>query len=214
MARREEARLTFSNSHYGHTCTGVCPYVSVDALPGWRTTLKSVWRGPEDWAERIITNVGEALVASVILTPVRFLARVSPDVDRQRAPLDEALVTSRLCASVRPLVGVYPKMPLQVRLAVEALRWGRVSEHTRAILMPPTSRGDRVLQRPRHQRTLPHDFQVHWKGRAVGSFSTSSISSISRDAQGPSSSVTTPAGSKIGAQDELGGGSAAHVPYL
>ncbi len=53
---------------------------------------------------------------------LRLLAGVRRDVHRQGTPLDETLSASWRGARVRPLVGVYPVVPLQVRLAVEALQ--------------------------------------------------------------------------------------------
>jgi len=50
-----------------------------------------------------------------------LLASVGADVDSKGAPLDEALATAGSHARVRTLVGVYPIVALQVRLAVEAL---------------------------------------------------------------------------------------------
>ncbi len=95
------------------------------------------WRAKlEDWAKRQYThkceqkageaenretNIGEALVAAKVLAHVRLLARVGADVHRQGGALDEALAASGSIALVRPLIGVYPVVPLQVRLAVEAL---------------------------------------------------------------------------------------------
>ena len=57
-----------------------------------------------------------------MLALVWLLTRVRPDVDCEGTPLDEALSAPRRGALVRPLVGVYAVVPLQIRLAVEALR--------------------------------------------------------------------------------------------
>lgn len=46
-------------------------------------------------------------------------------------------------------------------------------------VLDQSSTGRTLNQGRRRRRTLLHDFQSHWKGRVVGSFSTSSISSIS-----------------------------------
>ena len=67
------------------------------------------------------TYVGEPLSASLMLAVVRLLAGVRAGVHRQGAPLDEALAAVRVVALVWPLVGVYPIVSLQIRLAVEAL---------------------------------------------------------------------------------------------
>ena len=56
-----------------------------------------------------------------MLAVVRLLAGVRAGVHRQGAPLDEALAAVRVVALVWPLVGVYPIVSLQIRLAVEAL---------------------------------------------------------------------------------------------
>lgn len=64
-----------------------------------------------------------------MLALVRFLARVGADVYGQRAPLDEALSTSRCCAGVWSLVGVNAVVSLQVRFAVEALERKKRQRH-------------------------------------------------------------------------------------
>jgi hypothetical protein len=46
---------------------------------------------------------------------------VGANMYSQGTSLDEALATPTVGAGIRPLVGVYPIMPLKVRLAVEAL---------------------------------------------------------------------------------------------
>jgi hypothetical protein len=124
---------------------------------------------------------------------MRLLASVSPDVDRQGTPLDEALAASYRCALIWPLIGVNPVMSLQVRLAVEALQatlvllvliWWSASffvwfEETELDAHGGGGREGRVGTKQTEEQTLLHDCQSHWKGRAVGSFSTNSISSIS-----------------------------------
>lgn len=50
-----------------------------------------------------------------------LLAGVSADMNGKGASLDEGLVAILPCAFVRPLVGVYAEVPLQVGLAIEAL---------------------------------------------------------------------------------------------
>jgi hypothetical protein len=67
------------------------------------------------------THIGEPLAAANVLALMGLLARVCADVHGQGTPLDEALATSRGCTSVRTLVCVNAVVPLQVRLAVEAL---------------------------------------------------------------------------------------------
>jgi hypothetical protein len=67
------------------------------------------------------TDVGEALSAAHVLTLVRLLARVCSDMHCEGASLDEALSAAGGVARIWALIGVYPVMPLQVRLAVEAL---------------------------------------------------------------------------------------------
>ena len=52
---------------------------------------------------------------------MRFLAGVCPIVYRQGTSLDEGLSTIEVTARVWPLIRVYPVVPLQVRLAIEAL---------------------------------------------------------------------------------------------
>lgn len=51
-----------------------------------------------------------------------LFSRVRAYVDGQGTALDEGFATTVLGAGVRPLVRVYPEMPLQVRFSVEALR--------------------------------------------------------------------------------------------
>jgi hypothetical protein len=77
----------------------------------------------------VATHVGEALVAAKVLAHVRLLAGMCTDVHRQGAALDEALPAARRAALVRPLVGVYPVVSLQVGLAVETL-----SVETRSVI--------------------------------------------------------------------------------
>lgn len=50
----------------------------------------------------------------MVLALMWLLASVRPDVNRQRAPLDEALSASWLVALIRPLVGVNPIMSLEI----------------------------------------------------------------------------------------------------
>jgi hypothetical protein len=71
-----------------------------------------------------------------MLAVVRLLAGVCAGVDSQGTPLDEALAAVRVVALVRALVCVYPIMPLQIRLAVEAL-W--VASATSSSPPPPKS---------------------------------------------------------------------------
>lgn len=56
-----------------------------------------------------------------MLALMRFLAGMGPDVNSESTPLDKALSTPRSYTGVGTLIGVYAIMPLQVRLAVEAL---------------------------------------------------------------------------------------------
>jgi hypothetical protein len=56
-----------------------------------------------------------------VLTHVRLLSRVCPYVDGESTALNEALSAARVVARVGALVGVYPIVTLEVRLAVEAL---------------------------------------------------------------------------------------------
>lgn len=53
---------------------------------------------------------------------MRLFTRVRANMDRQRTPLNEALIADMLPgAFIGPLVGMNPEMTLQVRLAIEAL---------------------------------------------------------------------------------------------
>jgi hypothetical protein len=56
-----------------------------------------------------------------MLAVVRLLARVCAGVYGQGAPLDEALAAVWMVTLIWPFVCVYSVMPLQVRLAIEAL---------------------------------------------------------------------------------------------
>jgi hypothetical protein len=114
-----------------------------------------------------------------VLTLVRLLTSVSSDVDGQRAALDEALATSRRDTGVGSLIRMYAVVSLKVRLAVEALL-PRVSNRVcRRTQGDDKVGGNQVADEVCVSLTLLHDCQSHWKGRAVGSFSTSSINSIS-----------------------------------
>jgi hypothetical protein len=108
---------------------------------------------------------------------VRLLAGVCAGVNSQCTSLNEALAAIRVVALVRALVCVYPIMPLQIRLAVEAL-W--VASATSS--SPPAPKASP------HVRTFPQPSQSHWKARAVvGSLSTISMTSISGDFWDPGS---------------------------
>lgn len=56
---------------------------------------------------------------------MRFFARVRADVDRQCAPLNEALHAACVMTRIRSLVGVYSVMSLQIRFPIEALLRGQ-----------------------------------------------------------------------------------------
>lgn len=56
-----------------------------------------------------------------MLASMRLLSRVGPDVNRQRASLDEALAAIGLIASVRSLIGMDAVVSLEVGFSVEAL---------------------------------------------------------------------------------------------
>lgn len=58
-----------------------------------------------------------------------LLAGVGADVHSQGASLDEGLAAATVVARVRSFVGVYPVMPLEVGLAVEALILQRQTRH-------------------------------------------------------------------------------------
>jgi hypothetical protein len=101
-----------------------------------------------------------------MLTLVWFLASMGPDMNSKSAPLNEALAAARSHTRVRPLIGVDTIMPLEVRLAVKTLGY--------SISGPVNNIASKCF------RTLLHVCQSHWKGRAFGSFSTSSMTSILR----------------------------------
>ena len=56
-----------------------------------------------------------------MLASMRLLSRVGPDVNRQRASLNEALAAIGLIASVRSLIGMDAVVSLEVGFSVEAL---------------------------------------------------------------------------------------------
>ena len=56
-----------------------------------------------------------------MLANVRLLASMGANVHCQGASLDEALVASWRRTGIGPLIGVYSVVPLEIRLAVEAL---------------------------------------------------------------------------------------------
>lgn len=130
---------------------------------------------------------------------------VRPDVYRQGTPLDEALAAPGIVALIWPLICVNPIMSLQIRLAVKSLRQDRVSNPAPSKL--PSETDDSWDE---HPHTFGQPSQLHLNGRVVGSFSTSSKSSIMGDVRDPGSFFWR---SRIGARDGLGG-SAAHVLYL
>ena len=181
----ERVKRTSLSNHHERICTGACPCGSSDASQDWTTALILAPVGSIPSGGRV-TYIREPLAAAHVLALVWFLAGVGADVDCESTSLDEALATSRRAALVRPFVGVDAVVPLQVRLAVEALQTG---QFTACYGLVPSyevcRRGFRRVdgRMGTHggwEQTLLHDCQSHWKGRAVGSFSTSSISSISK----------------------------------
>ena len=105
--------------------------------------------------------IGESLSTRHMLTLVRFLASMSSIMNCKSAPLNEALSTPRVYADVRPFFDVDAIMPLEVRLAAEALR-NHVSEQSvlykylYLIAGLPTT-----LKRFRIQLTLYQFYDVH-----------------------------------------------------
>ena len=94
---------------------------------------------------------------------MRLFAGVGADMHSQGAPLDERLAASAVVARVGSLVGVYPVVSLEVRLAVEALF---------------TMSGISKKTRKSWQRTLMQSGSGHWKGRWLHSAMVWSLSSI------------------------------------
>ncbi|KAL8833722.1 MAG: hypothetical protein Q9170_004121 [Blastenia crenularia] len=70
------------------------------------------------------TNVGKPLATTFVFASMRFLARMSTNMDGERAALDEAFVAISPGADVGTVIGVYAIMPDQVRLAIELLQKG------------------------------------------------------------------------------------------
>jgi hypothetical protein len=118
---------TSSDIHRGHTCKAASQCGSAGVLRDSKTVtgVSTAGLGEKERAAMGLHSayIRESLAASDVLALVRLLASVRPDVDCQCTPLDEALTTPRRAAGVWPLVGVYPVVPLQVRLSVEALRY-------------------------------------------------------------------------------------------
>lgn len=75
----------------------------------------------ESWVREDTAYVGKGLVASSVLTNVRFLSSMRPRMHGQCTPLDKTFTAIFDGAMVRSLVGVYPKMPAQVCFASESL---------------------------------------------------------------------------------------------
>lgn len=97
-------------------------YGFVDAEQDSTTVGRLAHLRGADWSPNVwIAYIGKCLATTLVVTHVRFLAGVSAGVDRQRTALDETLVAIFDHALVRPLVGVYAKMPAQIRLAIERL---------------------------------------------------------------------------------------------
>jgi hypothetical protein len=65
--------------------------------------------------------IREAFSTRHVLALMWFLACMSPNVNGERAPLDEALATPWSHTGVGALIGVYAIVSLEVGLAVEAL---------------------------------------------------------------------------------------------
>jgi len=158
---------TSSDTRHGRIYKGAFQYGYVGAELDSKTAEVSVF---PCWIIRV-THIREALSASYMLANVRFLSSMGPDVDCERAPLDEAFRASWRRTRVRALIGVYSVVPLKIRLSVEALQGIWVSGTTGYAIAN--------CEVQHKNRTLLHWSQSHWKGREVGSFSTSSISSIS-----------------------------------
>lgn len=115
--------LTLSHTPDCHRYTVGCRYGCGDAVLDSTTTdlvsppRSNCTRG----GKRRIVYIGKTLAATIILATVGLLARMSADVHRQGAPLDEALVAPGMVAMIWPFVGVNPIVPLQVRFPIEAL---------------------------------------------------------------------------------------------
>lgn len=73
------------------------------------------------------TYIRKRLLAVHKITHMRFLPRMRARMHRQRRPLDKALSAVWEAASIRPFIGVYPKVSAQIRLAIEDLYRKRVS---------------------------------------------------------------------------------------
>ena len=95
---------------------------------------------------------------------------MSADVNDQGAALDETFFTAGNRARIRTLVGVDSVMALKVRIALEAL----LREESVIRSLSPSGVNEELA--------LLHESQSHWKGRVLGSYSTSSRSSIMDDA--------------------------------
>ena len=129
----------------------------------WRARL-------EDWANishtRFVpfdfTYVREPLSTADMRTLMGLLSGVSPNVNCQGTSLNKALSTPRCHTRVGSLIRMDSIVTLKIRLPVKALH--EVLAGTIFSSFPSL--------------TLLHVCQSHWKGRALGSLSTNSMTSI------------------------------------
>ena len=68
-----------------------------------------------------VAHVRERFLAALVVTDMRLLAGVSPHMNGQGISLGKTLVTIFKGAMVGPLIGVYPIMAAETRLANERL---------------------------------------------------------------------------------------------
>jgi hypothetical protein len=109
------------------------------------------------------TYIREALSTANVLTLMWFFTSVGANMNGQRTPLNEAFATAWSHARVGALICVDSIMSLKIGLSVKTLD-GDVSDCFKAD--------------PLIMLTLLHVCQSHWNGRALGSFSTNSMTSI------------------------------------
>jgi hypothetical protein len=111
----------------------------------------------------IVSYIREPLSTPNVLALMRLLACMGTYMNCQGTSLDEAFPTSWSHTRVWTLIGVDSVMSLKVRLSVKTLCGVRY--------MFWHGKENIVL-------TLLQVCQSHWKGRALGSFSTNSMTSI------------------------------------
>lgn len=86
--------------------------------PNLMTTAKLVNRFRLVWAG---THIGKCLMATLMITDMRFFSGMCAGMNSQRAALNEALIAVLDGAMIGSLIGMYSIMPTEIGFAIERL---------------------------------------------------------------------------------------------